>query len=150
MAKIILATGSVFGAALLTGDEIESALKAASHEVVRAEPQTVETLLDESLDVLVVCTSTTGNGDVPDDLVDLYNGLRNEYPRITHLSYLVVALGDSSYDVFCGAGMSMDEALAELGAKRIIAPLQLDALEVTEPEEIAPDWVVENIGKHLV
>ena len=46
--------------------------------------------------------------------------------------------------------MSMDEALAELGAKRIIAPLQLDALEVTEPEEIAPDWVVENIGKHLV
>ena len=62
----------------------------------------------------------------------------------------MVALGDSSYDVFCGAGMSMDEALAELGAKRIIAPLQLDALEVTEPEEIAPDWVVENIGKHLV
>ena len=149
MAKIILATGSVFGAALLTGDEIESALQAASHEVVRAEPQTVETLLDKSLDALVVCTSTTGNGDVPDDLVDLYNGLRNEYPRITHLSYLVVALGDSSYDNFCGAGMSIDDALAEMGAKRISAPLQLDALEVTEPEEIAPKWVVENIGTHL-
>ena len=149
MAKIILATGSVFGAALLTGDEIESALQAASHEVIRMETQSIEPLLDESLDVLVVCTSTTGNGDVPDDLINLYNGLRNEYPRITHLSFLVVALGDSSYDYFCGAGMSMDEALAELGAKRISAPLQLDALEVTEPEEIAPEWVVETIGNYL-
>ena len=149
MAKIILATGSVFGAALLTGDEIESALHAASHEVIRMETQSIEPLLDESLDVLVVCTSTTGNGDVPDDLINLYNGLRNEYPRITHLSFLVVALGDSSYDFFCGAGMSMDEALAELGAKRISAPLQLDAMEVTEPEEIAPKWVVETIGNYL-
>ena len=97
MAKIILATGSVFGAALLTGDEIESALQAASHEVIRMETQSIEPLLDESLDVLVVCTSTTGNGDVPDDLINLYNGLRNEYPRITPVSYTHLTLPTTPY-----------------------------------------------------
>lgn len=153
MAKILLVTGSVFGAALLTADEVETALIEASHddvkyEVVRPDPQTVEALTDESVDYLVVCTSTTGTGDVPDDLLPLYTGLRTEYPRITHLSYLVVALGDSSYDYFCGGGKTMDEAIADLGATQIKPPLTLDALEITEPEEVAPEWVVNTINEY--
>lgn len=149
MAKILLVTGSVFGAALLTADEIESALAEASHEVHRPDPPTVESLTDETIDYLVVCTSTTGSGDVPDDLLPLYTGLRTEYPRITHLNYLVVALGDSSYDHFCGGGVTMDESIADLGAKQISEPLKLDALEVSEPEEVAPEWVVNAITEHL-
>lgn len=148
MAKILLVTGSVFGAALLTTDEIETALTAASHEVIRPDPQTIDALTDESIDHLVVCTSTTGSGDVPDDLLSLYTGLRTEYPRIIHLSYLVVALGDSSYDHFCGGGMTMDEALADLGAVQIKTPLKIDALETTEPEEIAPAWVVDALTEY--
>ncbi len=148
MAKIVLVTGSVFGAALLTADEIETALLEASHEVIRPEPQTIDSLTDDSVNYLIVCTSTTGSGDVPDDLLTLYTGLRTEYPRITHLSYLVVALGDSSYDHFCGGGVTMDESIADLGAKQIKPPLKLDALEITEPEEVAPEWVVTAIAEH--
>jgi len=148
MAKILLVSGSVFGAALLTADEIETTLTEASHEVVRPDPQTIDALTDESIEYLVVCTSTTGNGDVPDDLLPLYTGLKTEYPRIVHLSYLVVALGDSSYDNFCGGGLTMDEAILDLGAKQIKAPLTLDALEVTEPEEVAPEWVVSAITEY--
>ena len=148
MAKFLIVTGSVFGAALLTADEIEAALVKESHEVIRPDPQTIDALTDESTDFLVVCTSTTGTGDVPDDLLPLYTGLRTEYPRITHIKYLVVALGDSSYDHFCGGGVSMDEALADLGATQITAPLKLDALQDTEPEEIAPDWVIKAIAEH--
>lgn len=152
MAKILLVTGSVFGAALLTADEIESALLEAPHaeapyEIIRPDPQTIDALTDESVDYLIVCTSTTGSGDVPDDLLPLYTGLRTEYPRITHLSYLVVALGDSSYDHFCGGGKAMDEAIADLGAKQIKPPLTLDAQEITEPEEIAPEWVVNALSE---
>jgi len=146
MAKIILLTGSVFGAATLTSDEIESALTDASHEVIRPDPPSMEGLTDESTDILVVCTSTTGSGDVPDDLLPVYTALRTEYPRITHLKYLVVALGDSSYDNFCGGGVTMDESLADLGAQQIKEPLKLDALEVTEPEEVAPPWVLEALA----
>lgn len=146
MAKIILMTGSVFGAATLTSDEIETALQEASHEVIRPDPPGIDALTDESADILIVCTSTTGSGDVPDDLLPVYTGLRTEYPRITHLKYLVVALGDSSYDNFCGGGVTMDESLADLGAQQIKEPLKLDALEVTEPEDIAPPWVLEALA----
>ena len=148
MAKILLVTGSVFGAAMLTSDEIETALTDASHEVIRPDPQTVAALTDESVEHLIVCTSSTGNGDVPDDLLPLYTGLKTEYPRIIHLSYVVVALGDSSYDNFCGGGLTIDEAILDLGAKQIKAPLTIDALEVTEPEELAPEWVVNTIAEY--
>ncbi len=147
MAQITLVTGSVFGAAMLTADEIETALTHASHSVNRPDPPSVADLIDESIDYLVVCTSTTGSGDVPDDLLPLYTELKTENPRIAHLKYLVVALGDSSYDHFCGGGVTMDEALADLGATRLGEPLKLDALEITEPEEIAPPRVLEAINQ---
>ena len=42
----------------------------------------------------------------------------------------------------------MDEAILDLGAKQIKAPLTIDALEVTEPEELAPEWVVNTIAEY--
>ena len=42
----------------------------------------------------------------------------------------------------------MDEAILDLGAKQIKAPLTIDALEVTEPEEVAPEWVVAAISEY--
>ena len=58
----------------------------------------------------------------------------------------MVALGDSSYENFCGGGLTMDAALADLGARRAAEPLKIDALETTEPEEIAPQWVVDVVN----
>ena len=75
-----------------------------------------------------------------------FTGLVNDYPKIIHLTYVVVALGDSSYENFCGGGLTMDAALADLGARRAAEPLKIDALETTEPEEIAPQWVVDVVN----
>lgn len=149
MANVILLCGSVFGTATLTADEIEATLDEAGHTVSRPEPQTIDDLLDESLEWLIVCTSSTGNGDVPDDLNQVYMSLLSEYPRITHLKYTVVALGDSSYENYCGGGLAVDAALADLGATQVASPMKIDAQEVTEPEAIAPDWVLSVIdGTH--
>ena len=75
--------------------------------------------------------------------------LLSEYPKIIHLKYAVVALGDSSYETFCGGGLAVDAALADLGATQMAAPMKIDALEVTEPEEIAPAWVISVIDGTL-
>lgn len=148
MANIILISGSVFGAATLTADEIENALDAAGHLVTRPDPPAIEALTDENQEILIVCTSSTGNGDLPDELVPLYTALVNDYPKIIHLTYVVVALGDSSYDTFCGGGIAIDTALADLGARQIAEPLRIDALEESEPEAVAPDWVLDAITNH--
>ena len=149
MANVLLLCGSVFGTATLTADEIESSLDEAGHTVTRPDPQTIDTLVDESQEWLIVCTSSTGNGDVPDDLNPVYMSLLSEYPKIIHLKYAVVALGDSSYETFCGGGLAVDAALADLGATQMAAPMKIDALEVTEPEEIAPAWVISVIDGTL-
>ncbi len=142
MANVILLCGSVFGTATLTADEIEATLDEAGHTISRPEPQTIDELVDDSHEWLIVCTSSTGNGDVPDDLNPVYMSLLSEYPRITHLKYAVVALGDSSYDTFCGGGLAVDAALADLGATQMAPTMKIDAQEITEPEEIAPAWVL--------
>jgi sulfite reductase (NADPH) flavoprotein alpha-component len=58
-------------------------------------------------------------------------------PRLEKLQYSVLALGDTSYDLFCKAGKDWDERLAELGAKRIYDRTDCDV----DFEEPAEAWI---------
>ncbi len=52
------------------------------------------------------------------------------------LRYGVIALGDSSYENFCGAGKRFDALLQAHQAKRIGDVLLIDATEDPEPESV--------------
>ena len=81
----------------------------------------------KKIERLVLVVSTHGDGDPPDDALELYEYLSSERaPKLERLSYAVLALGDSSYTQFCATGRRIDERLAELGAQRMLARVECD------------------------
>lgn len=141
MTAITVIVGSVYGGALQTARAIRKELAAEGHRVkVLEEPRITDLAEDDN--PLLVCTSTTGEGEVPPGLLPFYLDLRDQMPMQPGRPFGVIVLGDSSYgDTFCGAGELMEEALLEVGARKVGETLRIDALETTEPEAEAVPWV---------
>jgi MioC protein len=90
----------------------------------------------------LICSSTYGAGDVPDNGQALYSSLDDEPRDLSHVRYGVIALGDfGSYpNTFAGGGKRFDERLSGLGAKRIGEVFTHDASGGTMPESEGTEW----------
>ena len=89
----------------------------------------------------LICSATTGSGDVPDNAQALYNSLGCEPLYLGHVRYGVMALGDSSYpQTFCFGGKNFDERLQDLGARRIGDLWCHDASSGDAPETTGAAW----------
>ena len=93
--------------------------------------------------LLIVC-STWGDGEQPDNAMDLF-----EYAEqlgdndLANMSYSILALGDTAFDLFCEAGKEWDRVLEEKGATRIFDRVDCDV----DYEDEAEEWIESVIGK---
>ncbi|QYJ79542.1 assimilatory sulfite reductase (NADPH) flavoprotein subunit [Shewanella acanthi] len=95
----------------------------------------VRQLKQESVLLLVV--STHGEGEAPDDAIELHKFLASKRaPQLADLHYSVLALGDSSYEFFCQTGKDFDSRLQALGAKSLLPLVECDV----DYEAAAGQW----------
>jgi sulfite reductase (NADPH) flavoprotein alpha-component len=87
---------------------------------------------------LVIIAATWGEGEPPGRAARVYGELMKDgAPRLDGVEYGVLALGDTAYAEFCAAGKAIDERLAALGGKRVVARADCD-LDFAKP---AGQWI---------
>lgn len=144
MAGISIFVGTVYGSALSTARAVAEALRGAGHQVALYDRDLDLSQLTGDDRAILICTSTTGSGDIPPNLLPLYLQLRDRFPLLNGRPFGVITLGDSSYfDTYGAAGQQMEELLLELGGHPLKERLLIDALETTTPEEDALPWALD-------
>jgi len=66
-----------------------------------------------------IITSTWGEGEMPDNAESIWVATCEQNPPLNAVSYSVCAIGDTSYDEFCKAGLDWDAKFNQLGASRV-------------------------------
>jgi MioC protein len=147
--KISILVGTMTGTAQLCAQEMELAL---GDDDVQIETLLMDKLdasvFSTSADAFLVCTSTYGQGDVPDNARAFYEDLKAKRPDLSRVRYGVFGLGDRTYaETFNFGGKKFDEMLTQLGAERIGERHTHDASSGILPEETALEWGQEWLGR---
>ena len=130
LAKIIYAsmTGNTEEIADIVGQKLEE----LGHDVEVDECTTVDASDFEDADLAIVATYTYGDGDLPDEIVDLYEDLADL--DLSGKIYGVVGSGDTFYDYFCKAVDDFEEQFAQTGAEKGAESVKVDL--AAEDEDI--------------
>lgn len=124
--------------------QLGATLKKQGHKIKLSglDQYAVSNLANEKIVLLVI--STHGDGEPPAAAKKFYDFIHSENIKLEQLKYAVLALGDSSYPLFCKAGEDIDKRLFQSGAKQIIPLQKAD----TDYNTVAEEWI-NNVQKHL-
>ena len=143
--KVAIVSGSVYGSAEEVARHAGKILRDAGLQVLHDPRVTLEGLQSFAPQALLFVTSTTGMGELPDNILPVYSQIRDVLPAAWRgLPGGVIGLGDASYgDTFCGGGEQIRELFAELGVIEVQEMLRLDASESVTPETDAEPWLAQ-------
>ncbi len=131
---------------IVYGTETGNSKKLATEFASKAKKKQIQTklisldqyrltdLLKEELFVTVI--STQGEGEPPAAAQKFYDHIHQNGFRLLNMEFAVLALGDTSYPLFCKAGDDVDQQLLNLGGKRIVPIQKCDV----DYEAVAETW----------
>lgn len=144
---ITIIVGTMTGTAEIVAEDVKAALEDDGHAVEMLPMDDLDAAVFRRPGVFLICTSTYGQGDVPDNARDLFAALDTQRPDLSGVAYGVIGLGDQTYaDTFCEGGRRFDRLLAKLDAYRVGQPLEHDAGGDELPEEAGVAWARAWVG----
>tara|TARA_B100001989_G_scaffold251422_1_gene230615 strand:- start:1776 stop:2216 length:441 start_codon:yes stop_codon:yes gene_type:complete len=133
--KLNILWASMSGTAENVANNLNEKAKLKGFEINKLELNQVTMNDLSNMKNVAIVTSTTGEGDLPTNGEDFWDDLKNTDKNFQNLRYSVCALGDSSHDIFCGAGKKVDERLEKLGAQKV-----LDRQDCDGSDEGSEEW----------
>ena len=106
----------------------------------------------KSAERVLLIASTTGEGDPPDNAARFVGKIMSRNPDLGGLRFGLLALGDRTYDHFCGFGHAVDGWLRRAGAQALFDTVEVDdgdtgairhwqhQLNQITGRTAAPDW----------
>ena len=145
--KITILFGSETGTAEEFAFDLGTAVQSSDYlcEVTDFDDYQSAKLVDESL--VIVVTSTYGNGEAPYNAEEMYNWLETQEPDLSSVRFAVCALGDTGYPAFAQAGKDFDRLLEENGASRVLPRFEVDACfdeSIAPFIELVTGWLMEH------
>ncbi|WPG20973.1 FMN-binding protein MioC [Kosakonia cowanii] len=139
MADITLISGSTLGGAEYVAEHLAEKLEEAGFNTFTFHGPLLEDLPQQGL--WLVVTSTHGAGDIPDNLLPMYEELDELNPDLSQIRFGAIGIGSREYDTFCQAIEKMEAGLKKKGAKQIGETLKINILDHDIPEDPAEEWL---------
>ena len=143
MSSFQVIVGSMLGGSEYVVEACEETLLALGHEVeVHLQPDFAQ--ISNEKQTWLICTSTHGAGDYPDNIQAFVTDLQNTDLDLSSVKFLTIGIGDSNYDTFCYAAKNINKLLLSKGCSETVSLLTLDMSEDIDPEERSQQWINEN------
>jgi len=123
--EILIIYISETGNSKLLAEKITKNLKSRNIKVKLKSVENFRYLDIKKANNLILISSTHGEGEVPENGQDFFKFLQEE-SDLKNLNFLTIALGDSSYPLFCQAGKDFNNLLKKSGAKELNTTIELD------------------------
>lgn len=142
MQQYVFIVGTMLGATEYVADALVEVVKAKGHEA--------EVILEPELNALskdaiwVVCSSTHGAGELPDNIQPFAKQLATA--DLSGVQAYVIGLGDTSYDTYCFGAKTLTTHLEHGGATLLAPPHHIDVLAHPIPEDDAVEWFTQQLG----
>ncbi|GAB2698030.1 FMN-binding protein MioC [Aliiglaciecola aliphaticivorans] len=137
MASYEIIVGTMLGASEYVADALLETLQANGHSAnIHLSPDIEDIPCTGNW---LICTSTHGAGELPDNIQGFAKQIENK--ALDDVAFLVVGLGDSSYDTYCYGAKTMQQLLQNSGAKLLSPAIHIDVLNHPIPEEPAVEWL---------
>jgi flavodoxin/succinate dehydrogenase/fumarate reductase-like Fe-S protein len=137
----------LFGSQSGNAEDVASKIgKAASQYGLDATVKGMDEIKISDLSVqkrIMICCSTWGEGEQPDNAEDLWiSATAEDSPSMSGVNFSVLALGDTSYELFCESGKEWDTWLESKGGNRLNKRVDCDV----DYEDLAKSWMDETLA----
>ena len=143
MANIQIIVGSMLGGTEYVAEACAETLTSLGHQVeLHFQPDFSH--IPQENQVWLLCCSTHGAGELPDNIQNFYLDLNSCEQDLSPISFLLIGVGDSSYDTFCYAAKNLEKTLKAKGCNQLQTILTLDMSQDIDPEDLAQQWILAN------